>query len=78
MPKFTHPHEFEKVKTALEAQGLQFAEASVSWIPQNTIKVEGENAEKLLKMMDSFDDLDDVQDVYSNYEMDEEEMAKIG
>ncbi len=40
MPKFTHPHEFEKVKTALEAQGLQFAEASVSWIPQNTIKVE--------------------------------------
>lgn len=74
----THPHEFEKVKTALEQQGLEFAEASVSWVPQNTIKVEGENAEKLMKMMDSFDDLDDVQDVYSNYEMDEEEMARIG
>ncbi len=73
----THPHEFEQVKTTLESQGLQFAEASVSWIPQNTIKVEGENAEKLLKMMDAFDDLDDVQDVYSNYEMDEDEMAKL-
>ena len=73
----THPHEFEQVKTTLESQGLQFAEASVSWIPQNTIQVEGENAEKLLKMMDAFDDLDDVQDVYSNYEMDEEEMAKL-
>ncbi|MDF2961518.1 MAG: transcriptional regulator [Paenibacillus sp.] len=74
----THPHEFEKVKTELEQQGLEFAEAAVSWIPQNTVKVEGENAEKLIKMMDSFDDLDDVQDVYSNYEIEEEEMARIG
>lgn len=74
----THPHEFEAVKTALEAQGMEFAEASVTWIPQNTVHVEGENAEKLLKMMDAFDDLDDVQDVYSNYEIDEEEMAKLG
>ncbi|MCS7460181.1 YebC/PmpR family DNA-binding transcriptional regulator [Paenibacillus doosanensis] len=74
----THPHEFEKVKTALEGQGLEFAEANVSWVPQNTIKVEGENAEKLMKMMDSFDDLDDVQDVFSNYEIEDEEMARIG
>lgn len=74
----THPHEFEAVKTALEAQGLQFSEASVTWIPHNTVHVEGENAEKLLKMMDAFDDLDDVQDVFSNYEIDEEEMAKLG
>jgi YebC/PmpR family DNA-binding regulatory protein len=74
----THPHEFEKVKTELETQGLEFSEASVSWSPQNTIKVEGENAEKLIKMMDAFDDLDDVQDVYSNYEIDEEEMSRIG
>ncbi|MEK3724213.1 MULTISPECIES: YebC/PmpR family DNA-binding transcriptional regulator [unclassified Paenibacillus] len=74
----THPHEFEKVKTELEKQGLAFTEASVSWTPQNTIKVEGENAEKLIKMMDSFDDLDDVQDVYSNYEIEEEEMSRIG
>ncbi|CAG7650677.1 YebC/PmpR family DNA-binding transcriptional regulator [Paenibacillus allorhizosphaerae] len=74
----THPHDFEQVKTALESQGLQFTEAAVTWVPQNTIKVEGENAEKLMKMMDAFDDLDDVQDVYSNYEVDEEELAKIG
>lgn len=67
----TAPRDFEAVKNALEQQGLQFSEASVSWIPQNTVKVEGENAEKLTKMMESFDDLDDVQDVYANFEIDE-------
>jgi YebC/PmpR family DNA-binding regulatory protein len=66
----TAPRDFEKVKTELEKQGLQFSEASISWLPQNTVKVEGENAEKLTKMMEAFDDLDDVQDVYANFEID--------
>lgn len=68
----THAHELETIKTALEDQGLSFDNASVRWIPQNTIQVEGENAEKLTRMMDSFDDNDDVQDVFVNFEMDEE------
>lgn len=67
----THPHEFERVKTGLEGEGLTFDNAVVSWIPQNTIKVEGENADKLLKMMEAFDDNDDVQDVYANFETDD-------
>lgn len=67
----THPHEFEQVKNALEQEGFTFVNASVRWLPQNTIKVEGENAEKLLKMMDAFEDNDDVQDVYSNFEINE-------
>ncbi|MEV2908500.1 YebC/PmpR family DNA-binding transcriptional regulator [Paenibacillus larvae] len=75
---YTHPHELEKVKKALEEQGLVFTSASVSWIPQNTVAVEGENAEKLLKMMDAFEDNDDVQDVYSNFEISDEEMERIG
>ncbi|WP_036718545.1 YebC/PmpR family DNA-binding transcriptional regulator [Paenibacillus harenae] len=65
----THPHEFEQVKTALEKEEYTFANAGVRWLPQNIVKVEGENAEKLLKMMDAFEDNDDVQDVYSNFEI---------
>lgn len=68
----THPHEFEKVKNVMEAAGFTFASAEVRWLPQNTVKVEGENAEKLIKMMEAFEDNDDVQDVYTNFEMDEE------
>lgn len=74
----TQPNDFESVKTALESQGLQFEEAAVRWIPQNVVMAEGEQAEKLLKMMEAFDDNDDVQDVFSNFEISEDEMARIG
>lgn len=74
----THPHEIERVKNALEKGGLRFSSAAVRWIPQNTVNVDGENAEKLLKMMDAFDDNDDVQDVFANFEISEEEIQRIG
>ncbi|HEY2494106.1 MAG TPA: YebC/PmpR family DNA-binding transcriptional regulator [Paenibacillus sp.] len=74
----THPHEFESVKSALEEAKFEFSSSEVSWIPQNTVDVEGENAEKLLKMMDAFEDNDDVQDVYTNFEISDEEMARLG
>ncbi|NIK77314.1 YebC/PmpR family DNA-binding regulatory protein [Paenibacillus castaneae] len=67
----THPHEFEQVKNALETEGYTFVNAGVRWLPQTIVKVDGENAEKLLKMMDAFEDNDDVQDVYSNFEINE-------
>lgn len=67
----THPHEFETVKNALEASGYTFDSAAIRWVPQNYVKVEGENADKLMKMMEGFDDNDDVQDVYANFETDE-------
>lgn len=67
----THPHEFEAVKTALEGQGYTFDSAAIRWVPQNYVKVEGDNADKLEKMMEAFDDNDDVQDVYANFETDE-------
>lgn len=74
----TQPGDFEAVKTALEAQGMQFSEAAVRWIPQNVVMAEGEQAEKLMKMMEAFDDNDDVQDVFTNFEISEDEMARIG
>jgi YebC/PmpR family DNA-binding regulatory protein len=74
----TQPEQFEAVKTALEAQGFQFAEAAVRWVPQNVVTVEGEQAEKLLKMMEAFEDNDDVQDVFTNFEISADEMERIG
>lgn len=74
----THPHEFEAIKGVLEGANLEFSSSEVRWIPQNTIDVEGENAEKLLRMMDAFEDNDDVQDVYTNFEISEAEIERIG
>jgi len=38
--------------------------------PKNTIKLEGKDAETLLKILDALEDLDDVQNVYSNFDID--------
>lgn len=42
-------------------------------VPDNTVKVEGKDAEKLQNLVDALEENDDVQNVYGNYEMDEEE-----
>ena len=47
--------------------------SELSLIPDNTIAVTGEDAEKVQKMIDSFDELDDVQDVYTNADLPDEE-----
>lgn len=47
------------------------------WKPQNNIPVEEDKAATLLKMIDALEDDDDVQNVYSNFEIDDEVMAKL-
>ena len=69
----TAPDAFNAVKAALDEAGIATVSAEVTKIPQNTIKVEGKQAESVLKVMDYLDDIDDVQQVYANFDMDEEE-----
>ena len=47
------------------------------WKPQNNTPVDEEKAGTLLKLMDALEDDDDVQNVYSNFEIDDEVMAKL-
>ena len=46
-------------------------------LPQNTVKVEGRNAEVLIKLLHAFEDHDDVQNVWANYEMDDELLEQL-
>ena len=46
-------------------------------IPQNQIMLEGKPAETMLKLMDALEDNDDVQNVYANFDISEDELAKI-
>ncbi len=57
--------------------GIEAKSTKLVWRPQNTIPVEGENAETLMKLLDVLDDLDDVQNVYDNSELSEAEMARL-
>ncbi|TXH86889.1 MAG: YebC/PmpR family DNA-binding transcriptional regulator [Rhodoferax sp.] len=58
--------DFEAVKNALEAAGLQAEVATVTMRPENTIELEGEDAARMQKLLDVLEDLDDVQEVYHN------------
>ncbi len=69
--------DFTAVQEAFEASSLTPQVAEISWIPENTISVQGEAAEKLLALIERLEELDDVQGVYANYDISDSEMARI-
>ena len=72
----TAPADFHNVKSALQAKGMPVAEAELAMVPKTTVKVEGRDAETLLKLIDSLEELDDVQKVWANFDIDVEEMVR--
>ncbi|MCF8010722.1 MAG: YebC/PmpR family DNA-binding transcriptional regulator [Clostridiales bacterium] len=60
--------DLELVESELRKNDIPIVEAQVTMIPQNTIKLEGENAEKMNKLIDVLESHNDVQEVYTNYE----------
>lgn len=62
----TSPADFEAVKAALAAAGLEPAEADVTMRPDVTIALEGEDAARMQKLLDVLEDLDDVQAIFHN------------
>jgi YebC/PmpR family DNA-binding regulatory protein len=71
----TAPEDFHAVLEAVKAKGIQPISAELAMIPQNTIKLEGADAAKMLKLYEALDDHDDVQSVYANFEIDDAELA---
>ena len=63
---YTPLESFESVRKALANKNFEIENASLQWIAQNEIAVEGEEAEKVMKLIESLEDNDDVQNVYSN------------
>jgi YebC/PmpR family DNA-binding regulatory protein len=66
----TAPGDFETVKEALEAAGLQAEVAEVTMRAENSIELAGDDAQKMQKLLDMLEDQDDVQNVYHNAELD--------
>jgi YebC/PmpR family DNA-binding regulatory protein len=64
--------DFETVRNALEAAGLQPEMAEVTMRPENPIELGGDEAARIQKLLDDIEDLDDVQGVYHNAELDTE------
>ena len=68
---------FREVAKALEAKFGEPRKAAVVWKPQNTVPVDDEQGEKLLKLIETLNEHDDVQNVYANFEVSDALMAKL-
>ena len=73
----TSPSAFESVKSALGSAGFTPSHAEIAMEPSTTVVLEGKEAESMLRVSDALEDLDDVQNVYANFDISEEEMARL-
>ncbi len=71
------PENFEKVRDAVKALGIEPASAAVAMIPQNYVKLEGKDAAAMLRLMEALDDHDDVQNVWANFDIEEKEIEAL-
>ena len=69
---------YREVAKALEAKFGEPRKAALTWKPQNTVTVDDETGEKLLKLMDMLNEHDDVQNVFANFEVSDALMARMG
>ncbi len=58
--------DFNTVREALEAQGVEMLEAQLAMVPKIVVPVDVETAQKLIRITDAMEELDDVQNVYTN------------
>ncbi len=71
------PVVFEAVKNALAAKKIETSSAEVTMLPTSTVKVEGNDVKNLLGLMEALEEHEDVQHVHANFDISEEDMAKI-
>ncbi|MCH7761413.1 YebC/PmpR family DNA-binding transcriptional regulator [candidate division TA06 bacterium] len=67
----------EDIKKALEENGISYANAEITRNPQTSVKIEGRQAQQVLKLVESLEEQEDVQKVYANFDIPEEMMVGI-
>jgi YebC/PmpR family DNA-binding regulatory protein len=75
---FTTPESFDAVLEAITKAGITPAVKEVSKLPQNYIKLEGSQANQMIRLLEALEDHDDVQNVYSNFDFDEKQIEVAG
>jgi YebC/PmpR family DNA-binding regulatory protein len=73
----TEVSDFHAVQDALRAAGIEWEDAELAMIPKTEIRVEGADAEQLVKLLDLLEELDDVQKVYTNADLDADALAGV-
>jgi YebC/PmpR family DNA-binding regulatory protein len=72
----TDPKDFEAVTGALKAANITPEHTEVTKIASTYTKLEGSQANAMIRLLEVLEDLDDTQNVYSNFDMDEAPVAQ--
>ena len=72
----TTPATFHAVQDALRAAKLEIESAELAMVPKNTVKVEGADAERIIRLVEVLEELDDVSKVFSNFDIDASQLAE--
>ena len=73
----TEPSAFESVVEAVKKAGIQPTSAEVAMIPQNYIKLEGQQAGQMIRLVEALEDHDDIQHVHSNFDIDQKVLEEV-
>jgi len=73
----TDPSAYEAVLEAIKKAGITPANSEVAMIPQNYIKLEGAQANTMIRLIEALEDHDDVQHVYSNFDVDLKHLEEV-
>jgi YebC/PmpR family DNA-binding regulatory protein len=68
------PETFHPVLDAVKGLGIEPSAAEIAMLPQNYLKLEGKQAQQMLKLMEALDEHDDVRHVWSNVDIEEKEI----
>ena len=71
----TPPENYESVVNSLTDNNIPIAASNLGYIPNNYVKLEGKQAQQLLRLMEELEDHDDIHNVWANFDIDEEEIA---
>jgi YebC/PmpR family DNA-binding regulatory protein len=71
------PEAHEAVLNAIQKAGIPTVSAEIGMIPKNLMKLEGKNAQAMLRLSEALEEHDDVQNVYSNFDIDEKELEAL-
>jgi YebC/PmpR family DNA-binding regulatory protein len=73
----TDPSAFEAVVEAVKKAGIEPISASVAMVPQNYIKLEGQQATTMIRLIEALEEHDDVQNVHANFDIDQKLLEEV-
>ncbi|HEU5169833.1 MAG TPA: YebC/PmpR family DNA-binding transcriptional regulator [Gemmatimonadales bacterium] len=72
----TSPATLHAVKDALRSRGIEVDSAELAMVPRNLVKLEGADADRILRLIEALEELDDVSKVFANFDIDAAQLAE--